>query len=390
MIRALSERMGPIGNVDLAFPQGKNCSRTLERSGGLDGRGRSLSRIEPPSFRNPNPFIGWQGTDLQGSSRRGRKGSIETEGWLSLLQKRCAGVFGLLLVFFSGTWLRGQDGSEDGIGFGEIRLGAAVSALPIPCLETVVCEGAHKSLWVRVHPASGRVQRVDVVYSGKRADNGAEVRSSPITLPQAIRGHSIRYGGLAPRLGLAGSVAGNRIIVDMANGIAYVADGALVESAVREVWYLPMTDSVVTAASPLSHQGDWLVNAARSAPRYKNLLPEASGKAPGPGVDRLPREEVTARLARMSSEVRTYSLATLMLSAHVSESLKNHQQPDPAVAAKLWKAFALLSATRDEAAALMKDDGNRAGAEEMQSLPLQLAGQAESRMEELVSEGLVK
>ncbi len=350
-----------------------------------------MSRLElQPSFRNPNPFTLWQETDLQGSSWRGRKGSIGTGTWLNLIQKRWACLLGLLLFAFTGIPSSGEDASEDGTGFGEIRLGTYVSALPIPCLEAVICEGAYNALWVRVHHADGRVQRVDVVYSGKRADDGAEVRSSPITLPQAIRSHSIRYGGLAPRLALAGNVSGSRIIVDVANAIAYVADGALMTSEVREVWYLPVTDGMVASALPLSHHGDWLVTAARSAPRYKNLLADSRMAAPGPDVDRIPHEGITERLARRYSEVSSYAEVTIMLSAHISESLKNGQPPDPTVAAKLRKAFALLNATQDEVAALMKDHGNDVNAEHLESPRLGLARQAESNMQELFREGFVK
>ena len=79
-----------------------------------------------------------------------------------------------------------------------------------------------------------------------------------------------------------------------------------------------------------------------------------------------------------------------MLSAHVSESLKNHQQPDPAVAAKLRKAFALLNATEGQAESLIREHATDVSAEQMECLPIRLAGDAESRMQELVSEGFVE
>lgn len=323
--------------------------------------------------------------------RESGKGRSETGPSLHLVQKNWPWVLCLLLLAFEGT-LHAQDGSDDAAGFGDVTLGSPVGRLPFPCVESAVCEGFYNSAWVRVHHADGRVQRVDVVYSGKRAADGGEIRSTAMTLPQAIRSHSIRYGGLAPRLGLAGNTAGHRMIVDVANGVAYVANGAFVSSTVAEVWYLPVTDAAVAAAmaAPLSHHGDWLVKAARSAPRYKNLLAEESGTAPGRDRNGTTPEEVPARLARMSSEVKSYAEATLMLSAHVSECLKNHQQPDPALAARLRRAYALLRAAEGEAASLIKDHAKDVSAEERELVPLQLAGEADSRMQELVSEGFVE
>lgn len=283
-------------------------------------------------------------------------------------------------------------GDEDPIGFGGIRLGAPVRGLPISCIESPVCEGSYDSVWVRVHHADGRVQRIDVVYSGRREGSGEPIRFSRMTLPQAIQAHSIRYGGWAPRLGFGGNDGGVRIIVDVANGIAYLADGAFVQSSVREVRYLPMSDPLVRAAnrSPLSNHGDWLIKSAWSSARWKNL-PQAASRT---SSDDISREEITARMERMSSELRSYAEATLMLSAHVSESLKNHQEPDPTVAAKLRKAYGLLTATEDEANALIRDHGSDRGSEMKsqsgQPWPLDLAGEAESKMKELVNEGFVE
>ena len=295
----------------------------------------------------------------------------------------------LLLFTFVVKLLSARAADDDPIGFGDIRLGAPVRGLPIPCLESPVCEGSYNSVWVRVHHANGQVERIDVVYSGWRMGSGDQVRLSRITLPQAIRAHSIRYGGWAPNLGLAGTRTGTRIIVDVANGIAYFADGALVQSSVREVRYLPMSDPLMAAAnaSPLSNHGDWLIKAARSTPRYKDL-PAASRHGDDGGASG--QEKIAARFEKMSSQLRSYAQATLMLSAHVSESLKNHQEPDPAVAEKLRKAFALLTAKEDEANSLIKDQGGEVRLENGQHWPLDIAGEAESKMKELVSEGFVE
>ena len=80
-------------------------------------------------------------------------------------------------------------------------------------------------------------------------------------------------------MGFAGTETGMRIIVDTVNGIAYFAGRADTVGLVTEVRYLPMSDPLVVAASlcPLTQHGVWLVRAARSTPRYKNLLGNAEG-----------------------------------------------------------------------------------------------------------------
>ena len=109
----------------------------------------------------------------------------------------------------------------------------------------MVCEDSYETIRVRVWHEYALTRRVDVVYSGTETATVAEIKSSPITLPQAIRSHSLRYGRSTPRLGFAGNEGSSRIVVDVANGIAYLAGSVSETSPVTEVRYLPLTDALV-------------------------------------------------------------------------------------------------------------------------------------------------
>jgi len=305
----------------------------------------------------------------------------------------------LLLLCFSVKRAPAQGALERETGFGEIEVGAPLSTLPFPCAGPVSCEAVYESVRVRLWHASGRIQRIDVLYSGKSAETGERIQSSPITLSQAVRSHSIRYGNLTPRLGFGGSYGGERILVDYANGIAYFADSAFVTSRVEEVRYLPMDDPLIISAraSPLSEHGEWLMKEARFAPRYKNLLAEAeraSRDAPGTGEAyqmpvEITHEEMALRLEKASSEARAYAHATLMLSARVLESMEKKETPDPLISARLRKAFARLNATTSEALCLVNHHPDLVTAQDRAELPLELAGEAKARMKELTSRGFV-
>lgn len=182
-------------------------------------------------------------------------------------------VSAVLLLGFAVARLGAQD-DADRVVFGGLQLGGAVSTIPFPCNHPVVCEAPSETIWMRIWHGDGLIRRVDVVYSGAALDQPETIRSSPIMLSQAIRSHSIRYGRKAPRLGYAGNQAGLRVIVDTANAIAYFAESVYPESLVKEARYLPVNDPLMARAalSPLTGQGRWLVDAAWTAPRYKNLL----------------------------------------------------------------------------------------------------------------------
>ena len=264
-------------------------------------------------------------------------------------------------------------------------------SLTITCLEAPVCEDTYDSLWVRIQHGDGLVERVDVVYSGKKLKTGEPIQSSPITLPQAIRMHSIRYGRRAPRLGFGGNEDGGRLIVDFVNGIAYWAEGVTETSLVKEVRYLPKADPLIRNALPLTGHGSWLIMAGWSEPRYKNALEEGvPAKEPSRSGEEISRQEIAQRLQTMSSEVRAFSQTTLMLSGRIFVSLEKNEPPDPEVASKLRKTFALLTETTNEAMGWINDHPHAVTAENAGALPIDLAGEAEARMSELVAEGFAQ
>lgn len=326
------------------------------------------------SGRNPEPAVG---------------GTIRPpiERSLRLKNSIRAGVGCLvLLLSIPAKPLTGQGPLEEATGFGGIGPGAPVSTLPFSCEHPVSCEGVYQSVRIRVWHAYGQIQRLDVVYSGKNEETGEAIRSTPITLAQAVRSHSIRYGRSVPRLGFGGSSDGARIIVDYANGIAYFADTAFVTSPVNEVRYLPMGDPIIitSRASPLSEHGEWLMKEARFAPRYKNLLagPERAQNEPTRPEQNIHPEEVARRLEKVSLEARVYAQATLMLSARVLQSLEDKQAPDPVVSARLRKTYARLNATTNEALCLINHHPGLVTA-----LPLEMTEEAQARMKQLASEG---
>ena len=192
-----------------------------------------------------------------------------------------------------------QATAKDEIGFDGITLGTPVAELPIACVRPVVCEDSYETVRVRVWHQYALTRRVDVIYSGRETASGVEIKRSPITLPQAIRSHSLRYGHSLPRLGFAGNDGPSRIVVDVANGIVYLADAVTENSLVTEVRYLPMTDPLVqkASASLLTKHGAWLIRASLLSRRYKNLLAEPDSSILKPSVDHLTREE-TARHGR--------------------------------------------------------------------------------------------
>jgi hypothetical protein len=188
-------------------------------------------------------------------------------------------------------------------GFGQIQLGAPVSTISFPCNHPLACEAPIDTEWVRVWHKDGLIWRADVIYSGRPLDIDEDIQSSPITLAQAIRSHSVRYGQKSPRLGFAGNEGSSRIVVDVANGIVYLAAAVTETSLVTEVRYLPMTDPLVQKASAtlLTDHGAWLIRAALLSRRYKNLLAEPDQSTSNPAVQELTRDETAGHKREVAS-----------------------------------------------------------------------------------------
>ena len=296
-----------------------------------------------------------------------------------------------LIVGLGAVVVHGQDAEEEPIGIGDVRLGTGVSALPFPCADPVVCEAPYASAWIRVWHADGMIQRIDVIYAGGKGPGGEEIEGKPITLAQAIKTHSIWNGRKAPRLGLAGNTGAQRVLVDVANGVSYFANGATPESRVSEVRYVPITDPVVASASNsmLSKHGQGLIQAAWTTERYKNPpagQKQGESEAVVPG-EQSTRQELSLELHNMSKALSAYAKATLTLSGHVSESLKKNEKPDQEVSANLKKAYARLTESTHEALVFLSAHPGMGTPEDIEGLPLDLAGQAEDKMNELIELG---
>jgi hypothetical protein len=289
--------------------------------------------------------------------------------------------------------VHGQDAVDETLGVGDIRLAAPLSTVPFPCPDPIVCEGQYAAAWIRVWHGDGVIQRIDIVYSGKKTGSQEEISFHPITLAQAIKTHSIWNGRRVPRLGFASDEGSLRMIVDYANGVAYFSNGATAGSIVSEVHYLPVTDPEVRSASssPLSEQGRWLVKAAWTAERYRNSQTE--GKPPAPKADseemQFTRQKLALQLEKMSQSLSGYAKTALMLSEHLSESLKKNEKPDADVSDKLKKAFACLTESTHEALDLISENPGLVRLEDVEALPLDLAAQAEERMNELIEQGFL-
>ena len=175
-------------------------------------------------------------------------------------------VVGLLCLGFCSPFLCAQT------GFGNLRVGQSVSAIPFPCADVVACEGEFQSSWVRVRFNNGTISNIHVMYTGKtRAGDAVEV--PPITLAQTIRVHSLQDGMKPPIFSLAqrrdGSVFG---LVDTENQIVYITDSTAPGNPVEEVVYVRLDAPVLLSAAKdrLPDGGDSLVQAARAAAPYAN------------------------------------------------------------------------------------------------------------------------
>jgi hypothetical protein len=172
-------------------------------------------------------------------------------------------------------------------GFGAIRIGEPVAILPFPCTGAVFCEGEYLSSWVSVDGYGGIINGIDIIYSGSSATvdpttlGPLVIKSSPITLAQAVKLHSLQTGAIPPVFGLAKDNHGKTYgIVDISNRIAYTASGSSADSQVDRVVYLGSDAPVLKTAarSKLATSGDPLLQAARSSEPYANLLAISPGR----------------------------------------------------------------------------------------------------------------
>jgi hypothetical protein len=128
----------------------------------------------------------------------------------------------------------------------------------------------------------GIINSVDVIYFGNTVTVDPAtlapivIRSSPITLAQAIKLHSLQAGAKAPVFGLAKGEGGKVYgLVDISNEIVYKAGGTSPASTVEDVFYARSDAPVLedAANSQLANHGNSLLQAATSSEPYTNANP---------------------------------------------------------------------------------------------------------------------
>jgi hypothetical protein len=191
-------------------------------------------------------------------------------------------AFGLVLMYAHPAAVLGQS------GFGIITVGGTPEQLPFPCTDSIFCEGVYQSSWVRVNLLEGRILGVDVIYSGNTLIPGhVPIASTPITLSQAIKVHSLQKGLKPPRLGYAKGEMGIYGIADFVNMIVYTTPGTESTSPVKSVAYVSETAPLLLDAklSELAAAGsDKLILAAEGAPTYNNAVPFDGAQEPSTTV----------------------------------------------------------------------------------------------------------
>jgi hypothetical protein len=175
-------------------------------------------------------------------------------------------VVGSLCLVFCSLALSAQT------GFGNLRVGQSVTAIPFPCTDVVSCEGEYESSWVRVSFNNGTISNIHVIYSGK-TQLGDPIEMTPITLAQSVKVHSLQDGMKSPVFGMAqrrdGTVFG---VVDTENQIVYITNSTEQSGTVSEVVYVRPDAPVLASATraKLADGGESLVQSARAAGPYTN------------------------------------------------------------------------------------------------------------------------
>ena len=120
----------------------------------------------------------------------------------------------------------------------------------------------------------GKIITLDVIYFGQTLRREV-IASSPITLAQAIKLHSLQPGFTNPSLGLAKDRDGATYgIVDVANEIVYHCVGTAPTGKVKTVSYLSSDAPVLETAAllKLGASGSALLQEARLAKPYSNSI----------------------------------------------------------------------------------------------------------------------
>jgi len=160
-------------------------------------------------------------------------------------------------------------------GFNGVFVGQDVSQLP-SCLTRRsakrvlmkdfaegICDSAY--LWAIIR--ENKVTYVIVTYSGPSFEGGGFTQA--VTLPQAVKMHSLQPGLAAPRFGVS---KGGDFFIDFANRIAYEIEGTWYStSTVKKVHYFQEDASRFSGRLVTDRQTKLLLAAARQAPAIPPL-----------------------------------------------------------------------------------------------------------------------
>lgn len=208
-------------------------------------------------------------------------------------------------------------------GYQIIHIGAPIATLPFPCeVNAVYCEGEFDGQWMRADAIDGKILTLDVIYSGQNLQ-GQAIASSPITLAQAIRLHSLQPGFVSPAFGLARDRDGATYgIVDVANDIVYHCISTAATGTVTTVSYLSPDAPVLRTAAllKLGTSAISLLQEARLAKPYSNSIsPIHSGNASGDSAQKAQsRKEAIDGLAERTDKVIGSGRMLLALIGQVS------------------------------------------------------------------------
>jgi hypothetical protein len=298
-----------------------------------------------------------------------------------------------LVLCFSSLSLLGQS------GFGAIRIGGSTSVLPFPCTGVVFCEGVYRSSWVRVSFLNGIIGNIDVIYSGTTLNIDPNtlipltIKSSPITLAQAIKLHSLQANNKPPVFGLAkGEGEKTYGLTDISNEIVYTASGASATSTVDEVSYVSSDAPVLmdAASSKLADYGKSIIQAAVSSEPYADTNTMSStADVPLSMQKAASRGEAAEGVKERSDTVIGSGKMVLALIDQVSTWYQVDKDHPNAIAKsdelrKMYPKF--LASWRD---IILYADANKTllRAEDLETIPFDLNKDVESKMRQLKAMG---
>ena len=304
---------------------------------------------------------------------------ISVESGRSRMKPWCGWKFrGALCFCLLALSLQGQT------GYRIIHVGGSMANLPFPCeTDALFCEGKYDGQSVRVMADDGRILNIDVMYS-----------SSPITLAQAIRLHSLQPGFAAPIFGLATDRDEKTYgIADTANDIVYFTSGVAAIDTVKMVSYLSPNAPVLATAARLTlgENESLLLHAARLAKPYSSSTApvQPSGPADESAPKALNRKEAMDGVAERADKVIGSGRMVLALIGQVStwyELDKDH--PDATAKSQDLRTMnAKFESYWDDLIGYAEANKSLLRDQDLEVIPLDMKKEVDSKMRQLKAMG---